>query len=48
VDGFCNVEVAPLPKFHAQLVGLPVDKSLNCTTMGEQPEILLDVKFAIG
>ena len=33
--GFCAVEVAlPSPKFHDQLVGLPVDVSVNWTARG--------------
>jgi hypothetical protein len=47
VDGFCSVEVAPLPRFQNQLVGLPVLRSENCTTIGEQPEVTLAEKSAV-
>jgi hypothetical protein len=29
VDGFCNVEFVPLPRFQLQLVGEPVLRSVN-------------------
>ena len=47
-EGFCKVDVAPFPKSQSHEVGLPVDKSLNFTTIGEQPETTSDVKFAVG
>ena len=47
-DGFCNVEVPPLPRSQCQLVGLPVLWSVNCTTTGEHPDVLLAEKEATG
>jgi hypothetical protein len=29
--GFCDALVVPSPKFHDQVVGDPVDASVNCT-----------------
>ena len=34
----------PLPKFHFQEDGFPVDASVNCTTSGAQPDVLSKVK----
>ncbi len=31
--GFCAVEPVLSPKFQAQLVGLPVEVSVNCTVL---------------
>jgi hypothetical protein len=47
-EGFLKVEEAPLPKSHFQEVGLPVDWSTKFTTMGEQPVVISEVKFADG
>ena len=38
--GFCWVEVWPLPKFHAQVSGLPVDRSANETVSGAAPDVV--------
>ena len=48
MDGFFSVEVDPLPKFHCQAVGLPVDKSWKLITIGEQPAVCVAVKLAVG
>jgi hypothetical protein len=48
VDGFFNVDVAPLPKSQNQSVGLPVEPSEKFTTKGEQPETGVAVKSANG
>ena len=48
VEGFFKVEVAPLPKSHAQTVGLPVDASVKLTTSGEHPVTGVAVKPATG
>jgi hypothetical protein len=48
VDGFCFVDVAPLPKSQSQEVGLPVEISWKLTTMGEHPPVISDLKFAVG
>lgn len=39
VEGFCRVDVTPLPKFHCQLVGLPVDWSWKLMITGAQPAV---------
>jgi hypothetical protein len=46
--GFFNVEVFPFPKSHNQEVGLPVDRSWNDTTRGEQPDTGVALKLATG
>jgi hypothetical protein len=48
VEGFCKVEVVPLPRSQLQLVGLPVLRSVKFTTIGEQPDVVLALKLAIG
>ncbi len=48
VDGFCLVEVDPLPKSQNQEVGLPVDRSSKLTIIGEQPEVIFDLKSGVG
>jgi hypothetical protein len=40
--------VPPSPKVHAQLVGLPVEVSVNWTLRGATPLVALAVKFAVG
>jgi hypothetical protein len=47
-DGFCNIEVVPLPKSHFQLVGLSVDRSVNLTRRGAQPLTGVAEKSATG
>ena len=37
--GCCSVDVEPSPKSHAQLVGAPVDVSVNDTTNGACPDV---------
>jgi hypothetical protein len=48
VDGFCKVEVVPLPRSQYQEVGEFVLLSVKLTRMGAQPEVILDVKPATG
>ena len=48
VDGFCDVEVLPLPKSHDHDVGLPVEVSVNCTANGAVPDVGDAVKLAVG
>src|SRR5690606_25687508 len=48
VDGFFSDELPPLPKSQYQLVGVPVLRSVNCTTTGEHPVVLLAEKAATG
>ena len=47
-DGFCEVLVPPSPKSQAQLVGEPVEVSVNWTVSGAVPEVLSSVKEAVG
>ena len=46
--GFCEVLVAPSPKFHCQDVGLPVEVSVNCTAWPGAGEAGLLVKEAVS
>ena len=46
--GFCTVEVVPLPRFHAQDVGVPVEVSVMVTDNGAAPEATEVVKLAVG
>ena len=48
VDGFFNVDVAPLPKSQNQSVGEPIDWSVNATTSGEHPATGSAVKLGNG
>jgi hypothetical protein len=48
VEGFRSVEVEPFPKFHCQLVGLPVERSWKLITIGAQPDVWPAVKLAVG
>jgi hypothetical protein len=48
VEGFCFVEVPPLPKSQNHEVGLPVEISWKLTTIGEHPPVISDLKFAVG
>ena len=48
VEGFCWVDVTPLPKSHFQVVGEPVDWSAKLTTSGLQPDRGDAVKFAFS
>jgi hypothetical protein len=48
VEGFCLVDVAPLPKSHCQEVAPPVDRSVKFTIMGEHPEVISALKSAAG
>ena len=41
------VLVEPSPKFQLQLVGFPLDVSVNCTVRGAWPEVGLAVKLAL-
>jgi hypothetical protein len=47
-DGFRTVEVPPSPKVHAQLVGVPVEVSVNWTASGAVPVVGDQVKLATG
>ena len=47
-DGFCAVEVAPSPKFHDQLLGEPLEVSVNCTANGALPDSGDAVNDALG
>src|SRR4051812_27278384 len=48
-EGFCAADVAvPSPKFHDQLVGDPVEVSVNCTIRGAVPLAGVTVKDAVG
>src|SRR4051812_13528697 len=40
--------MVPLPKSHSQAVGLPVERSWNLTTIGEQPAVISDLKLGTG
>ena len=44
--GFWSVDVPPSPKFQFQLVGVPVDVSVNVTESGAVPEVGVPVKLA--
>ena len=46
--GFCFADVLPFPKSQLHDVGVPDDRSWNCTTSGAQPASGLAVKFATG
>lgn len=46
VDGFWLVDEPLLPKFQLQEVGPPVERSVNCTTMGAHPLTGAPEKFA--
>jgi hypothetical protein len=46
--GLWVVSVVPSPKFHDQLVGLPVDVSVNCTVNGVRPSVESAVNDAVG
>ena len=46
--GFCDVLVAPSPKFHCQDVGLPVEVSVNCTACPGAGEAGLLAKDAVS
>ena len=46
--GFCTVEVVPLPRVHAQDVGVPVEVSVIVTDNGAIPEMAEAVKLATG
>jgi hypothetical protein len=46
--GFRSVEVPPSPKLHCQLVGLPVDVSVNVTAAFVCGEPGLNVNAAVG
>ena len=46
--GFCTVEVVPLPRVHAQDVGVPVEVSVMVTDNGAIPEMAEAVKLAVG
>lgn len=48
VDGFCNVDVTPLPRFQDQLVGVLLLLSVKLTNTGEHPALMLVVKLAVG
>jgi hypothetical protein len=48
VEGSFREDVAPFPKSHDQLEGLPEERSVKLTTIGEHPDLILDVKFATG
>ena len=43
--GFCWVDNVPFPKSHFHCVGAPVDKSVNCTIKGAQPEVIFAEKL---
>ena len=47
-EGFWSVEVMPLPKFHDQDVGAPVEVLVSCTDSGAVPDVAEAVKFAEG
>ena len=40
--------MVPFPRSHFQLVGLPVDSSLKCTTKGAHPAVILLENLAIN
>ena len=42
------MEVVPLPRFHAQDVGAPVEVSVSVTANGAIPEMAEAVKLAVG
>ena len=46
--GFRSMDVPPSPKFHAQLVGLFVEVSVNVAMKGIVPEVGVAVKDATG
>ena len=45
-DGFCRVEVLPLPKFQENEVGLPVEVLVKFTCRGAHPLFIEVVKLA--
>ena len=47
-EGFCAVDVVPSPKDHNQLVGGPVEVSVNCTNNGALPDVGIAVNDAAG
>ena len=47
-EGFCVVDVAPLPKSHAHEVGEPVEVSVKFTVRGTVPDVGAAVKEATG
>ncbi len=47
-EGFCWVDILPLPRSHDQEVGLLLERSWKVTISGEQPEIGVAVKLAVG
>ena len=46
--GFRSMDVPPSPKFHAQLVGLFAEVSVNVAVMGIVPEVGIAVKEVTG
>jgi hypothetical protein len=48
ITGFCTLDRVPLLNSQFQAVGLPVDRSVNETVRGAQPEVTLAVKLATG
>ena len=47
-EGLRKKDIVPLPKSHFQLVGVPVERSENITTMGAQPVTGVAVKSAFN
>ena len=46
--GFCALDNVPLLNSQFQVVGLPVEISVNCTLNGAHPVVTSEVKFATG
>ena len=48
VTGLSSVLVVPSPKFHSQLVKIPVDSLVKFTGRGASPDLGAAEKFALG